>query len=157
VLPTIWRGLCARPQCGTDTFPRISSVLEGNSSATVQRALLSFDFYASAAHLIGRRKHYVFGLSARLCVRACMHTCVRKRQYQIGLQLTSSSCNRLCNQIISTITVIMMTMKVVFWHLRSNLVGGICNLAFNFSSCSIWGVFCTSGFQFFFCPKIRIL
>jgi len=59
-------------QRGTASFPRMSSVLEGNSSATVQRALLSFDFYASAAHLIGRRKHYVFDLSVRLCVRACI-------------------------------------------------------------------------------------
>jgi len=144
-------------QRGTASFPRMSSVLEGNSSATVQSALLSFDFYVSFCRPSYRTPKALCFRLVRSSVRACMHTCVRKRQYQIGLQLTSSSCNRLCNQIISTITVIMMTMKVVFWHLRSNLVGGICNLAFNFCSCSIWGVFCTSGFQFFFCPKIRIL
>ena len=102
-------------QRGTASFPRMSSVLEGNSSATVQSALLSFDFYVSFCRPSYRTpKALCFFRLVRSSVRACMHTCVRKRQYQIGLQLTSSSCNRLCNQIISTITVIMMTMKVVF-------------------------------------------
>ena len=48
--------------------------------------ILCFTFYASAAQVIGRRRHDVFHLSVRVCVR----TCTDEDNFSTGLPSTSS-------------------------------------------------------------------